>query len=69
MSATHRPLTRAETVDLAARIGELLSTIAAGDLDATAATTYRLEGALAVLDVVAGRPSSLLGDLLNRPAG
>jgi hypothetical protein len=60
-----RPLTRAEVADLADRLRALLGQIDAGNLDATRAMRYRLEGAIAALDAALGRPSTLLGDLLG----
>lgn len=50
-----RPLTRAEVAALAADLRAILERIEAGDLDATTAMRYRLEGAIAVLDVIQGR--------------
>jgi transcription elongation GreA/GreB family factor len=48
-------LTRAELTALAADLRQLLDSIENGELDASAAMRHRLEGALAVLDVVQGR--------------
>jgi hypothetical protein len=42
----------------------LVGAIEAGDLDASTAVRYRLEGAVAALDAALGRPSTLLADLL-----
>jgi hypothetical protein len=50
-----RPLSRAEVAALTDDLREMLATIEAGNLDATTAMRYRIEGALAVLEVVQGR--------------
>jgi len=61
-------LTRGEVDTLADHFRSLLSMIEAGELDASTAMRYRLEGAIAALDVALGRPSSLLDDLGNLPS-
>jgi len=63
---TERPLSRAELRRLADQLSELLAKVVSGELDATAATRYRLEGALVALAAALGRPSGLL-DLTSRP--
>ncbi len=50
-----RPLTKPEIASLAADLAVMLTQIEAGDLDATTAMRHRIEGAIAVLDVVQGR--------------
>ena len=50
-----RPLTGSEVAALAADLRAMLERIEAGELDATAAMRHRIEGALAVLEVVQGR--------------
>jgi hypothetical protein len=58
-----RSLTRAEVIALAADLREMLAKIESGELDATAAMRHRIEGAIAVLDVVQGRaPNFQIGD-------
>ena len=50
-----RSLTRSEVAALAADLRETLERIEAGELDATAGMRHRIEGALAILDVIQGR--------------
>jgi transcription elongation GreA/GreB family factor len=50
-----RSLNRSEVAALAADLRAMMDRIEAGDLDATAAMRHRIEGALAVLEVVQGR--------------
>ncbi len=50
-----RSLTRAEVIALAADLQTMLAKIESGELDATAAMRHRIEGAVAVLDVIQGR--------------
>jgi hypothetical protein len=50
-----KALTREQVDALAGDLRALLRRIEAGDLDATTAMRYRIEGAVAVLDVVQGR--------------
>jgi hypothetical protein len=50
-----RILTQREINTLAADLSALLAEIEAGGLSATAAMRHRIEGAIAVLDVVQGR--------------
>lgn len=54
-----RPLSRAKVAALADDLRRMLATIEAGDLDATTAMRHRIEGALAVLEVVQGRSARL----------
>jgi len=58
-----RPLTRPEVSALDDQLRAVLGAIDAGELDASSAARSRLEGAVAALDAVLGRPSSLLTDL------
>jgi hypothetical protein len=55
MSAMGRALTRAEIGALATDLWEMLRRIEGGQLDATATMRHRIEGAIAILDVVQGR--------------
>jgi len=59
-----RALTKAETADLARRVGELLALVREGDLVASTTMVHRLEGSLTALEAVTGESSSLL-DLLE----
>ena len=52
------PLTRPEVAALAADLRTMLDRIEAGDLDASVSMRHRIEGAIAVLDVVQGRAKS-----------
>jgi len=54
-----RPLTRAEMLTLRSQLEAVLGAIDQGDLKASPATRYRLEGAITGLDAALGRPSSL----------
>ena len=47
--------TQVQTADLAADLARMLYQIEAGEFDATPAMRHRIEGAVAVLDVVQGR--------------
>ena len=58
-----KPLNRAEVAALADDLRRMLAKIEAGDLDATTAMRHRVEGALAVLEVVQGRSARLSFDL------
>jgi len=59
-------MTGQQLADLADSLRALLARIDAGDLDSSAATRYRLEGAVVALDVVTGKASSeILGNLLG----
>ena len=49
--------------DLAATIRLVLASVDATDMTCSTATRYRLEGALAALEALAGDPSSLISDL------
>jgi hypothetical protein len=60
-----KPLTRDETAALASSVRSLLAMVERDELDATAAMTYRLEGALAALEAVLGERSSLLENLTS----
>jgi len=55
MGTMPRALKRSEIEELANSLQSLLTLVESGEMDATAATTYRLEGALRVLDIVLGR--------------
>jgi hypothetical protein len=50
-----RALTRSEMTALTGDLRAMLERIEVGELDATPAMRHRIEGALAVLDVVQGR--------------
>ena len=52
---SERRLNRAEVTALAEDLKRMLATIEGGEIDATTAMRYRIEGALAVLEVVLGR--------------
>jgi hypothetical protein len=52
------PLSRREIADLADRLRGLLEMIETDEMSATTAMTYRLEGAVAALDVVLGQGAS-----------
>jgi hypothetical protein len=58
-----RPLTRSQVAALAADLAAMLERIESGDLVATAAMRYRIEGAVAVLDTIQGRATSLAFDV------
>jgi hypothetical protein len=49
-----RPLTRAEVAALSEDLRQMLDRVQGGDLDATTAMRYRIEGALAVIEVIQG---------------
>jgi len=69
---TKKALTRAEVTALADELERMLATIEDGEIDATTAMRHRIEGALAVLDVVLGRSpraSFGLADSRGRPSG
>jgi hypothetical protein len=55
MSNVPKALSRAEVRALADDLRAMLARIEAGDLDATPGMRHRIEGALAVLEVVQGR--------------
>jgi len=59
----NRTLTAAEITALAADLNAMLDRIEAGDLDASIAMRHRIEGALAVLDVVQGRAARFEPDV------
>lgn len=61
-----RPLSRAQTTALAEQLRRALVAIDAGELTASTATRYRLEGAVSALDAVLGVSSTLL-DGLDQP--
>jgi len=65
--ATGRPLTRAEIVSLADQLRGLLAQLDARSLDASTATRYRIQGAVAALDAALGRPSTLLDESAVSP--
>jgi hypothetical protein len=54
-----KALTRAEVAALASDLRAMMDRIEAGDLDATIAMRHRIEGAIAVLDTIQGRATSL----------
>lgn len=62
-----RPLTRAQTTAMADHLRSTLAAIDAGELTASTAMRYRLEGAVSALDAVLGRPSTLLEGLDQPP--
>ena len=57
-----RPLTKPEIAALGSDLRAMLLQIEAGDVDATAAMRHRIEGAVAVLDVVQGRAARFQAD-------
>jgi hypothetical protein len=56
-------MTNDEVQELAETLRRLLALMDAGDLVASTATQYRLQGALAALEGVLGRSSTLVADL------
>ena len=63
-----RRLTTANVDALADDLRGLLAKIDADDLAATSATRYRIEGAIAALDVVAGRSTEEILRNLTEPS-
>ncbi len=61
-----RPLTRREIGELADRLRGLIAMVDNGDMSASAAMKYRLEGAVAVLDAVLEHHPSLLDSFGER---
>ena len=61
-----RPLTKLELASLADQLRTLLGKIEGGTMEASTATRYRIEGAVAALDVALGVASPLLADLTSR---
>ena len=57
-------LTEAQMVELAAGLRTLLAQLGTGDLDASAATRHRIEGAIAALEVATGASTAELVELL-----
>ncbi len=57
--STTKPLTRAEIAALAADLRTMRDQIEAGHLAGSTALKHRIEGAVAVLNVVLGRAASL----------
>jgi len=55
-----RPLTRAEVAALSEDLRQMLDRVEGGDLDATTAMRYRIEGALAVIEVIQGRSAQFV---------
>jgi hypothetical protein len=55
-----RALTRREIGELADRLRGLLDMVETGEMSASKAMTYRMQGAVAELDAVLGHHSSLL---------
>jgi hypothetical protein len=64
-ASTPRRLTNSQVLALADQLRSLLSHIEGGAMDASTATRYRIEGAVAALDVALGRQSSLLAHLTS----
>jgi hypothetical protein len=62
-----KPLSRVEVAALADDFREMLAAIEDGEVDASAATRYRIEGALAVLEVALGRSARLAFKLPPHP--
>jgi hypothetical protein len=60
-TVTGRPLTKAETADLLRQLQRTLAVVAADELDASALTRARLEGAVAAVEVVLGERSTFDG--------
>jgi len=54
-----RPLTRGEIAELADRLWVLINMIDAGEMSATTAMTYRIQGAVVALEAVLGHDPSL----------
>ncbi len=61
-----RSLTRGEIGELADRLRGLIAMTEDGEMTATTAMTYRLEGAVAALDAVLRHDSSLLDSFGER---
>jgi len=61
-----RPLTLREIGELADRLRGLIAMVDNGEMSASAAMKYRLEGAVAVLDAVLGHHPSLLDSFGER---
>jgi len=59
-----RALKRSEIEELARSLQGLLELVESGEMDASAAATYRLEGAVRVLDIVLGREAITADDQL-----
>jgi len=58
-----RPLTRTEITELADRLRGLIAMVDNGDMSASTAMSYRMQGAVVALDAVLGRNSSQLSSL------
>lgn len=59
MTPAPKPLTTRQIVALADQLRTLLDYFAEGTIDASTATRYRIEGAVAALDAALGRPTTL----------
>jgi len=62
-SRVSRPLSESQVEALADDLRAMLAKVDSGDLDASAAMRYRIEGAIAALDVVQGRSRGLAAQL------
>jgi len=62
-----RALTKDEISSLAEEMRRLLSAIESGDLEASVAMRYRIEGAITVLQVVTGESNRKGFDIANDP--
>jgi hypothetical protein len=65
MPEVTRALTKIEISSLAEEMRRLLSAIESGDLEASVAMRYRLEGAITVLQVVTGESNRKGLDIVN----
>jgi hypothetical protein len=59
-------LTRSEIAELADRLRGLIAMVDNGEMSATTAMTYRLQGAVVALDAVLGRESTILDSFGER---
>jgi len=58
-----RPLTRGEIAELADRLRVLLEMVDNGEMSASTAMSYRMQGAVTALNAPAGEPMSLFEDI------